>query len=696
MSRVARRFGVALGLVLVWPWPAPAARPEVSPQGGRPDPMTVERYGPAYRYPRAGWIVLHIEGEPYERGYQHGRLLAPEIADYVKALATKRSPKAPADAWRETRTLVNALFLRRYDAEYLEEMKGIADGAAAAGAQFRRAGRSTSSTSSPSTPRSRSTFLDGALDATANGLEGQAVRASRPSVPAPEPRSRALQRLRRHRAGDRRRQGRLRPHHHVRASTMVRHFNVWLDVKPARGHRVLMQTYPGGIQSGMDYYMNDAGLLVAETTIAPDQVRPRRPAARLAGSAGPSSTPTRSTTPSPILEDGEQRPVHQRVAAGRHEDQRDRDVRAGHRTRASSGGAARTSGSAARRGSTGAATTPRTSQVRLETVAERRGQARQRRLPPLRPRPDVAPALRDAQAGKIDAGFGFEAFTTPPLAAFPSCDAKFTTTAMARELKTWALFGPPLGRTWEPDRRPSAARFPDIRPLVGNDWTVLTADVPPPPSGTTARRPSISPASTSRPGRRPTRHCDLPPIRPPAWHGTILPAPTPTSGWPPRSPTTSGSSPSSRRSARGRAMGRLDRPERGPARPGPVRPALALPDRRRAPRRRHSALAEIRVGPDPRRVVPDRLRQGRPPPGRAPRDDRRRGLPEADGRLRPRPCRQARLDRRRSAAAAEATPRPALERLLRRLARGDADCPGRTRAAAPGRSTPSRPSPSGP
>ncbi len=32
-----------------------------------------------------------------------------------------------------------------------------------------------------------------------------------------------------------------------------------------------MQTYPGGIQSGMDYYMNDAGLLVCETTI--DQTR---------------------------------------------------------------------------------------------------------------------------------------------------------------------------------------------------------------------------------------------------------------------------------------------------------------------------------------------------------------------------------------------------------------------------------------
>ena len=55
---------------------------------------------------------------------------------------------------------------------------------------------------------------------------------------------------------------------------MVRHFNIWLDVKPSRGHRVLMQTYPGGIQSGMDYYMNDAGLLVAETTIAQTRFNP--------------------------------------------------------------------------------------------------------------------------------------------------------------------------------------------------------------------------------------------------------------------------------------------------------------------------------------------------------------------------------------------------------------------------------------
>src|SRR5438876_4461774 len=100
------------------------------------DARNVQRYGPAYRYSQAGWIVLHIEGEPYERGVQHGRLLAPEIAANIRCLAATHSSKAPADGWKIMRTLVNSLFMRRYDKEYLEEMKGIADGATAAGARF--------------------------------------------------------------------------------------------------------------------------------------------------------------------------------------------------------------------------------------------------------------------------------------------------------------------------------------------------------------------------------------------------------------------------------------------------------------------------------------------------------------------------------------------------------------------------------
>jgi hypothetical protein len=97
-----------------------SARAEEPGKIFRPDPASVQRYGPAYRFPQAGWIVLHIEGKPYERGYQHGRLLAPEIAGYLRCFAAMLTPKAPEQGWNGTRRLANALFVRRFEKEFLE------------------------------------------------------------------------------------------------------------------------------------------------------------------------------------------------------------------------------------------------------------------------------------------------------------------------------------------------------------------------------------------------------------------------------------------------------------------------------------------------------------------------------------------------------------------------------------------------
>jgi hypothetical protein len=49
---------------------------EETSEGTWPASGAVQRFGPAYRYPTGGWIYLHIEGEPYARGYQHGHLLS--------------------------------------------------------------------------------------------------------------------------------------------------------------------------------------------------------------------------------------------------------------------------------------------------------------------------------------------------------------------------------------------------------------------------------------------------------------------------------------------------------------------------------------------------------------------------------------------------------------------------------------------
>ena len=79
--------------------PRPAIRPRA----------TVRTFGPAYRYPAAGWIYLHIEGKPYERGYQHGHLMAREIPEYLERCAADLGAKAEQQSWDQLRTTANAL-----------------------------------------------------------------------------------------------------------------------------------------------------------------------------------------------------------------------------------------------------------------------------------------------------------------------------------------------------------------------------------------------------------------------------------------------------------------------------------------------------------------------------------------------------------------------------------------------------------
>ena len=54
------------------------------------------------------------------------RLMAPRRFDLASSsgeIARYRSSKAPTDAWEDLRLLADALFLRRFDSEYLEEME---------------------------------------------------------------------------------------------------------------------------------------------------------------------------------------------------------------------------------------------------------------------------------------------------------------------------------------------------------------------------------------------------------------------------------------------------------------------------------------------------------------------------------------------------------------------------------------------
>ncbi len=220
----------------------------------------VQTFGPAYRYPSGGWIYLHIEGAPYERGYQHGHLMAREIPEYLERCAAELGSK---EQWDQYRTTANALFLRGFDREILEEMRGIADGAADAGAKWlkRRIDLVDIVVANVAVELGE---LSPAVATTATGLEG--LQLEKPSY---RDKSSVLDHCSAFAAtGPATRDGKMVIGHVTWwPLTLAEQTNVMLDIKPANGHRMLIQSYPGGIESGTDWYQNDAGVVLTETTI---------------------------------------------------------------------------------------------------------------------------------------------------------------------------------------------------------------------------------------------------------------------------------------------------------------------------------------------------------------------------------------------------------------------------------------------
>ncbi len=247
-------------------WFAGVTLDEVSDAGDWPSADAVETFGPAYRYPAAGWIYLHIEGKPYERGFQHGYLMAREIPEYLTRCNWDLAGRSDKLSWDEIRTSTSALFLRGYDKEILEEMRGIADGANANGAKF--FGRKLDLIDiAAANSETELEYLRAAVKVTPTGLEGDRFLtppyAPKPKGDSPTDRCSAFAAT-----GPATPDGKMIIGHVTWwSATLAEQTNVMLDIKPETGHRVLMQSFPGGIESGTDWYQNDAGMVLTETTI---------------------------------------------------------------------------------------------------------------------------------------------------------------------------------------------------------------------------------------------------------------------------------------------------------------------------------------------------------------------------------------------------------------------------------------------
>ena len=477
----------------------------------KPDARSVQRSGPAYRYPQAGWIVLHIEGEPYERGLQHGKLLSPEIVKYVECLAAVASHKDPSAGWRQMRTMVNALFVRKFEHEYLEEMQGIADGASGAGGRFD--GRPIDLVDVVAlNVWAEIMTLDGALSATPTGLEGIRFPDGHVKSPAPAQGEHcsAFAATAPATADGKIVFGHISMYELYPSSF----FNVWIDLKPAKGNRILMQTVPGGIQSGLDYYLTSAGMLVSETTIQQTRFNAEGQALtsqiRKAVQYGDSIDSIVA-----ILDHGGNGLYSNEWLIADIKTNEIAMFELGTHTsklyRSSKhewfGGT---------EGFYWGCNNVKDRVVRLETQAG------------VNDRPvNVVyhPKDRDRQwvgfyqkyKGRIDANFGHEVFSTGPIASFSSVDAKYTTSDAAQTMTTWALFGPPLGRAWRPEPW-ERANFPAVQAMVSNPWTQIGIFPPAPqtPDEEAGKAVDLGGHRREAQGGQEAKSSQ------PAWHGTIL------------------------------------------------------------------------------------------------------------------------------------------------------------------------------
>jgi hypothetical protein len=223
----------------------------------------------ALRREQGGWIQLRLEGPPATLGFQHGFLLAPEIDDALRMLPTFLKGSTGKD-WPFFREAVARLFWPKLGPEYQAEIEGIAKGLRARGYHYDALDL---------------VVLNGWLELSwyyLPSLEEQA-RPGSANNKAPGNCSAFIA------TGSATRDGKIVMGHNSWVDYPIgSRWRIAFDLHPAQGHRITMDGFPGSIQSGDDFAINGAGMLITETTITgfkgfeagrtPEFIRARRAA----------------------------------------------------------------------------------------------------------------------------------------------------------------------------------------------------------------------------------------------------------------------------------------------------------------------------------------------------------------------------------------------------------------------------------
>ena len=237
MANNFMRGGLVLGVALTLSCAGLAA--------ARPD----SRLDKAYRFQQGGWTYVHVEGSPADIGYQHGYLLASEIQDAFEAIKLFDTHQSQRD-WEFFRTTARQMLWPHIDAEYQQELQGIADGAKAHGVDL------------DVWDIVALNAFEEVPDYYVPWLSKQNKSARNDKLKAPGNCSAFIA------------TGSMTKDHQI----VIAHNNwtsylagerwvIVFDIQPEHGNRILMDGFPGVIVSDDDFGVNSAGIMITETTI---------------------------------------------------------------------------------------------------------------------------------------------------------------------------------------------------------------------------------------------------------------------------------------------------------------------------------------------------------------------------------------------------------------------------------------------
>jgi hypothetical protein len=207
------------------------------------------RLAKAYRFERGGWIYVHLEGAPSDIGYQHGYLLAPEIADAFAAVSLEMTHETGRD-WDFFRRAAHDMLWHRIDPEYQAELKGIV-----AGLEAQKVNLDLDDVVA------MNAFME-LPDYYVPWLNSVTKAQNAPKLTAPESCSAFVA------TGSWTKDGKIvMAHNNWTSYADGERWRIIFDIVPQQGYRMLMDGFPGVIVSDDDFTINSAGLMVTETTI---------------------------------------------------------------------------------------------------------------------------------------------------------------------------------------------------------------------------------------------------------------------------------------------------------------------------------------------------------------------------------------------------------------------------------------------